>query len=171
MLGDGVRDALGFVSGEAGAEQVVGVGGVAVGAGGADRGAAVAARGQDGPGAFEQDGAVAVEDLGGAGQVDGGGAAAGGLDLGAPAAGSRGRAAGRRAGRRRAGRRPGGREGCVIGPPPAEPGFVVPLPEQLAGQVELTGGGGGADEPEGAGVRAQREPADRDGRGQREGDA
>ena len=86
MLGDGVRDALRFVSGESGAQQVVGVGGVAVGAGGADRGAPVPARGEDGAGAFEQDGAVAVEDLRGAGEVDGGGAAAGGLDLGAPCA-------------------------------------------------------------------------------------
>ena len=86
MLGDGLRDALGGVSGEAGAQQVVGVGGVAVGAGGADRGAAVAARGEHVAAAFEQHGAVAVEDLRGAGEVDGGGAAAGGLDLGAPGA-------------------------------------------------------------------------------------
>jgi hypothetical protein len=36
MLDDGVGDVFGVVSGEAGAQQVVGVGGVAVGAGGAD---------------------------------------------------------------------------------------------------------------------------------------
>jgi hypothetical protein len=86
VFGDGGRDALGVVSGQAGAQQVVGVGGVAVRAAGADRGAAVAARGEHGAGAFEQDGAVAVEDLRAAGEVDGGGAAAGGLHLGPPGA-------------------------------------------------------------------------------------
>jgi hypothetical protein len=82
----GVGNPLVLVSGEAGAEQVVGVGGVAVGAGRADRGAAVPARGEHGSGAFEQDGSVAVEDLRGSGEVDGGGAAAGGLHLGPPGA-------------------------------------------------------------------------------------
>jgi hypothetical protein len=84
MLGDGGRDAFRLVSGEAGAEQVVGVGGVAVGAGGTHGGAPVSAGGQDGPGSFEQDRAVSVEDLRGARQVDGGGAAADGLDLSTP---------------------------------------------------------------------------------------
>ena len=86
VLGDGVGHVLGVVAGESGAQQVEGVGGVAVRAGRADRGAAVAARGEHGPGAFEQHGAVAVEDAGGAAQVDGCGAAAGGFDLGAPCA-------------------------------------------------------------------------------------
>src|SRR6185437_1616211 len=67
---DRLRDVLGVVAGQASPEQVVGVGGVAVGAGGADRGPPVPAGGEDGAGAFEQDGAVPVEDLGGAGQVD-----------------------------------------------------------------------------------------------------
>ncbi len=84
VLGDGVGHVLGVVSGESGAQQVEGVGGVAVRAGRADRGAAVAARGEHGAGALEQHGAVAVQDAGGAAQVDGCGAAAGGLDLGAP---------------------------------------------------------------------------------------
>jgi hypothetical protein len=83
VFGDGVGDVLTVVSGEAGAEQVVGVGGVAVGAGGADRGAAVPAGGQRGAGALNEDGTVAVEDLRAARQMDGGGAPADGLDLSA----------------------------------------------------------------------------------------
>ena len=61
MLGDGVGHAFGGVSGESGAQEVVGVGGVAVGAGGADRSSAVAAGGEDVAGAFEQDRAVPVQ--------------------------------------------------------------------------------------------------------------
>jgi hypothetical protein len=56
-----LRHVLAVVSGESGAQQVVGVGGVAVRAGRADRGTAIAARGEHGAAAFEQDRAVAVE--------------------------------------------------------------------------------------------------------------
>jgi hypothetical protein len=83
-VGDRGWNALGVVSGEPGAQEVEGVGGVAVGAGGTDGLAAVAAGGEDGSGALEEDGAVAVEHGGGAAQVDGCGAAAGGVDLRPP---------------------------------------------------------------------------------------
>jgi hypothetical protein len=85
----------GPVSGEPGADEVEGVAGVAVRARRANRLAAVAAGGEDLPLTLDQHGAVAVEDPGGAGEPDGGGAAAGGLDLGAPGAGVGGRGAGR----------------------------------------------------------------------------
>ena len=57
-----VGHVLGVVPGESGAQQVEGVGGVAVRAGRAHAGAAVAAGGQHGAGALEQHGAVAVQD-------------------------------------------------------------------------------------------------------------
>jgi hypothetical protein len=59
------RDAL-VPAGEPGTQQVEGVGGIAVRAGRAHRGAPIAARGHGVAGAFEQDLAVAVDDLGAA---------------------------------------------------------------------------------------------------------
>ncbi len=69
--GHGVGHVLGVVPGQPGAQQVEGVGGVAVRARRAHGLPAVAARGQHGAGALEQHGAVAVQDPGAAVQVDG----------------------------------------------------------------------------------------------------
>ncbi|GAA3246837.1 hypothetical protein GCM10020256_74720 [Streptomyces thermocoprophilus] len=71
MGADGVGDVL--AAGEAGADEVVGVGGVEAGAGGAAGGAAVAAGGEQAAGGFVGGGVGALYLAGGG--VDGGGVA------------------------------------------------------------------------------------------------
>jgi hypothetical protein len=86
LLGHGDRHALAAAR-EAGVHQVVGVGGVPVGAGGAHAFAAVAARDEDGPAVVGEHGAgVLVVQLPGAQEPDRRGAAVDGGDLGAPVA-------------------------------------------------------------------------------------
>jgi hypothetical protein len=82
--GDGVGDALGAAD-ESGADEVEGVGGVAVGAGRADRGAPVAAGGEVLPAVVMQHPpGRGVLQLVCAAEPDGAGAAVDGVDLGAP---------------------------------------------------------------------------------------